>query len=223
MIGAPADGDVANLVAFSFYATKNLTTGEGGMLTGPQEFIDESRIWSLHGMSRDAFKRYTSEGSWYYEVVRPGFKYNMPDVQAAMGVEQLAKLPQMQRRRHEIVDQYHEAFGAMDAVELPVERPHVESAWHIYALRLKLDALKVDRAQFIEELKRRNIGSSVHFIPVHLHPYYRDKYGFAPDAFPVAFREYQRLVSVPLSPKLTDDDVADVIEAVDDIARTYAR
>jgi dTDP-4-amino-4,6-dideoxygalactose transaminase len=223
MIGAPANGNVTNLVAFSFYATKNLTTGEGGMLTGRPDLIDESRIWALHGMNRDAYKRYTSEGSWYYEIKLPGFKYNMPDLQAAMGIEQLAKLPRFQRRRREIVDQYNEAFGAMDAVQLPVERPHVESAWHIYALRLNLDTLKIDRARFIDEMKDRNIGTSVHFIPVHLHPYYRDRYGFRPEQFPVAYREYQRLVSIPLSAKLTDDDVADVIEAVEDVARTNAR
>jgi dTDP-4-amino-4,6-dideoxygalactose transaminase len=223
MIGAPVDGDVTNLVAFSFYATKNLTTGEGGMLTGPPELIDQARVWSLHGMSRDAYKRYTAEGSWFYEILLPGFKYNMPDLQAAMGVQQLAKLPKFQRRRREIVDQYHEAFAAMEGLERPVERPHVESAWHIYAIRLHLDRLKIDRSRFIEELKERNIGSSVHFIPVHIHPYYRDKYNFAPDRFPVAFHAYERLVSLPLSPKLTDDDVADVIEAVEDILTTNAR
>jgi dTDP-4-amino-4,6-dideoxygalactose transaminase len=140
-----------------------------------------------------------------------------------MGIAQLEKLRQFQRRRREIVDQYHEAFGAMNALQLPVERPHVESAWHIYALRLNLGALKIDRARFIEELKVRNIGASVHFIPIHLHPYYRDRYGFKTDAFPIAFREYQRLVSIPLSPALTDDDVGDVIEAVDDIVKSHAR
>ncbi len=223
-IGAPANGgDVTNLVAFSFYATKNLTTGEGGMLTGPPGLIDDSRVWALHGMSRDAYKRYSSEGSWFYEVTLPGFKYNMPDLQAAMGIEQLIKLPSFQRRRREIVDQYHEAFGGIEGVQRPVERPHVESAWHIYALRLNLEALSIDRGRFIEELKRRNIGSSVHFIPVHLHPYYRDKYSFRPESFPVAFREYQRLVSIPLSPKLSDDDVADVIEAVEDVVKTNTR
>jgi dTDP-4-amino-4,6-dideoxygalactose transaminase len=223
MIGAPVDGDVTNLVAFSFYATKNLTTGEGGMLTGPPDIIDQARVWSLHGMSRDAYKRYTAEGSWFYEVLLPGFKYNMPDLQAAMGVQQLAKLPKFQRRRREIVDQYHEAFAAMEGIERPVARPHVESAWHIYAIRLHLDRLKIDRSRFIEELRKRNIGSSVHFIPVHIHPYYRDKYSFAPDRFPVAFGAYERLVSLPLSPKLTDDDVADVIEAVEDILAKNAR
>lgn len=223
MIGAPAGGDVTNLVAFSFYATKNLTTGEGGMLTGPPEVIDQARMWSLHGMSRDAYKRYSAEGSWFYEVLVPGFKYNMPDLQAAIGIQQLAKLPRMQRRRREIVDQYHEAFATLSGVERPVERPDVESAWHIYALRLNLDALSIDRSRFIEELRHRNIGSSVHFIPVHIHPYYRDRYGFAADQFPVAYREYQRLVSLPLSPKMTDDDVADVIEAVEDIVKTNTR
>jgi dTDP-4-amino-4,6-dideoxygalactose transaminase len=226
MIGAPADGanrDVTNLVAFSFYATKNLTTGEGGMLTGPPDLIDQARMWSLHGMSRDAYKRYTAEGSWFYEIQFPGFKYNMPDVQAAMGIHQLARLPQMQRRRREIVDQYSEAFAGMERLERPVERAHVESAWHIYAIRLHLDRLSIDRSGFIDELRHRNIGSSVHFIPVHIHPYYRNKYGFAPERFPVAFGAYERLVSLPLSPMLTDDDVADVIEAVEDILEKNKR
>ncbi len=223
MIGAPADGDVTNLVAFSFYATKNLTTGEGGMLTGPAEVIDNARMWSLHGMSRDAYKRYSAEGSWFYEVQLPGFKYNMPDVQAAIGIHQLAKLPQLQRRRREMVDQYNEAFAGMEGLELPVERPHVESAWHIYPIRLNLDRLTIDRSRFIEELRERNIGSSVHFIPVHIHPYYRDKYSFTPNQFPIAFGAYERLVSLPLSPKLTDNDAADVIEAVEDILEKNRR
>lgn len=222
MIGAPVDSGVTNLVAFSFYATKNLTTGEGGMLTGPPELIDQARMWSLHGMSRDAFKRYTAEGSWFYEVTLPGFKYNMPDLQAAMGIHQLARLPQMQRRRRDLVDQYNEAFAGID-LELPVERPGVESAWHIYAIRLNLDRLAIDRSRFIEELRKRNIGSSVHFIPVHIHPYYRDKYGFAPEQFPVAYGAYQRLISLPLSPKLTDEDIADVVEAVEDVIEKNRR
>lgn len=222
MIGAPVEG-VRNLVAFSFYATKNLTTGEGGMLTGPVDLVDDARIWSLHGMSRDAYKRYGAEGSWFYEVTRAGFKYNMPDLQAAIGVEQLRKLEGFQRRRREIVAQYDEAFGGSDAVDRPVERRDVESAWHIYPLRLKAGALKIDRSQFIEALKRRNIGTSVHFIPVHLHPYYRDKYDFAPQDYPVAYGEYQRLVSIPLSPKLADADVADVIEAVEEVVAENRR
>ena len=215
-IGAPPAGfDGPNLVAFSFYATKNLTTGEGGMLTGPPELIDSARVWSLHGMSRDAFKRYTSDGSWKYDVVLPGFKYNMADIEAAIGLYQLRRLETMQMRRCAIVAQYDEAFGNLEGLEMPVERADVESAWHIYLLRLR----RGDRDAFIEELKRRNIGASVHFIPIHAHSYYRDRYGLRADQFPVAQREFERMLSLPLSPAHSDDDVADVIEAVTEIAR----
>jgi len=224
MIGAPEPGfDQPNLVAFSFYATKNLTTGEGGMLTGPPDLIDNARVWSLHGMSRDAYKRYTSEGSWRYEVVLPGFKYNMPDIQAAIGLQQLKRLSAMQARRMAIVAQYDEAFAGLDAIETPVARPEVESAWHIYLLRLRTARLKIGRDQFIEELRRRNIGASVHFIPVHDHPYYRDRYGLKPGDFPVAQSEFERMLSLPLSPAHSDEDIADVIEAVTDLARTHLR
>jgi dTDP-4-amino-4,6-dideoxygalactose transaminase len=215
-IGSPAPRfDGPNLVAFSFYATKNLTTGEGGMLTGPAELIDSARAWSLHGMSRDAFNRYTSEGSWRYDVTLPGFKYNMPDVQAAIGLQQLHRLDEMQRRRREIVALYDAALGSIDELETPVPRGHVESAWHIYLLRLRT----LDRDRFIEEMRKRNIGTSVHFIPIHMHSYYRDRYGLRPEQFPVASREFERMLSLPLSPAHTDQDVADVIEAVGEIVR----
>jgi len=220
MIGAPQPGfDFPNLVAFSFYATKNLTTGEGGMLTGPPELVEDARVWSLHGMSRDAFKRYTSDGSWRYDVVLPGFKYNMPDIQAAIGLHQLKRLEAMQRRRRAIVAQYDEALGELAEVDRPVERPEVESAWHIYLLRLRPERLKIDRGAFIEELRKRNIGTSVHFIPVHEHTYYRERYGWRPEDFPVAHREFERMLSLPLSPAHTDQDVADVIEAVTEVIR----
>jgi len=222
MIGAPADGsDIPNLVAFSFYATKNLTTGEGGMLTGPPELIDEARMWSLHGMSRDAFKRYTSEGSWRYDVVRPGFKYNMPDLQAAIGLHQLARLDEMQKRRHAIVAQYDEALGQLDELDTPVARPEVDSAWHIYLLRLRPDRLRIGRDEFIEELRRRNIGASVHFIPIHQHTYYRERHQLRAEQFPVAQREFERMLSLPLSPAFSDQDVADVIEAVTDVVAKH--
>jgi dTDP-4-amino-4,6-dideoxygalactose transaminase len=185
-------GTFGDFAAFSFYATKNLTTGEGGMLVGSPEHIARARVLSLHGMSRDAWKRYTAEGSWYYEVVAPGYKYNMPDIQAAIGLVQLKRLDDLQKRRLEIVAHYTSAFSAIAEVETPVERPNVQSAWHLYVLRLNLDRLSINRAQFIEELKARNIGTSVHFIPIHLHPFYRDKYGWKPEDFPIAYREYQR-------------------------------
>jgi dTDP-4-amino-4,6-dideoxygalactose transaminase len=223
MIGAGDPKHPRRLVAFSFYATKNLTTGEGGMLTGPPDLIEMARVWSLHGMSRDAYKRYSAEGSWYYEVVAPGFKYNMSDIQAAIGIQQLARLPAMEERRREIVRLYSAGFQDLEELTLPAERPEVQHAWHLYVTRLRLDRLSIDRAQFIYELKERNIGTSVHFIPVHLHPYYRDKYGYKPDDFPIASREYQRIISLPLYPGMTNRDVADVIDAVRDVVMRFRR
>jgi dTDP-4-amino-4,6-dideoxygalactose transaminase len=216
-------GSGENPVSFSFYATKNLTTGEGGMLTASPEFLARARTLSLHGMSRDAWKRYGQGGSWFYEVNEPGFKYNMTDVQAAMGLAQLRKLERFQQRRRAIVAEYNDAFEAMDALEIPVERPEVEHAWHLYVLRLRLGALRIGRDQFIEELTARNIGTSVHFIPIHLHPFYRQKYGYLPDQFPVAHGAFQRMLSLPLHPGLADADVTDVITAVWDVTKRFAR
>ena len=215
-------GTLGDFASFSFYATKNLTTAEGGMLTGRPDMLDRARVISLHGMNRDAWKRYTAEGSWYYEVVTPGFKYNMTDIQAAIGLVQLERLAAMQARRRAIVAQYHAAFSALDALQTPIERPEVDSAWHLYVLRLNLDRLRINRAQFIDELKERQIGTSVHFIPIHLHPFYRDKYGYQPHDLPVAYAEYQRTVSLPLHPTLSDEDVADVIAAVMDVCEVFA-
>ncbi len=214
-----AASPVPILTCFSFYATKNMTTAEGGMLTGDPSLVEEARIWSLHGMSRDAWKRYSSEGSWYYEVVRPGFKYNMTDIQAALGLHQLRKLAGFHARRIEIVRRYNAAFAQLPEFQTPVERPGVAHAWHLYVLRLNTDRFSIGRNRFIQELRERNIATSVHFIPNHLHPYYRDKYGYRPEDFPVAYREYQRMVSLPLSPKMTDRDVSDVIEAVRYVVR----
>lgn len=211
------------LTAFSFYATKNMTTAEGGMLTGPPEQVEEARLWSQHGMSRDAWKRYSSEGSWYYEVIRPGFKYNMTDIQAAIGRVQLRRLGSFHKRRREIARRYNQAFAGLLELETPRERAEVEHAWHLYVLRLKTDRLGLSRQQFIEELKARHIATSVHFIPIHLHPYYRDKYGYRPEDFPVAYDAYQRMVSLPLAPRMTDADVEDVIEAVREVVEKYRK
>src|SRR5439155_329342 len=185
-------GSGANPVAFSFYATKNLTTAEGGMLTGEHGFLERARLLSLHGLSRDAWKRYDKGGSWRYEVLAPGFKYNMTDIQAALGLWQLRKLPAFQERRRQVVRRYTEAFQGDEALELPVERPNVEHAWHLYVLRLRPGVLRIGRDRFIEELATCNIGTSVHFTPIHLHPYYRDKYGYQATAFPVAYDSFQR-------------------------------
>lgn len=205
------------LTCFSFYATKNMTTAEGGMLTGHPALIDRARQWSLHGMQRDAWKRYSEDSSWFYDVTCPGFKYNMTDIQAALGLQQLRKLPGFHARRCAIVERYQSAFRNCEAFEPPAERVDVQHAWHLYVLRLNPDRLGITRNEFIRRMRERNIGCSVHFIPVHLHRYYRDKYGFKPEDFPVSTREFERIVSLPLSARMTDEDVEDVIEAVNDV------
>lgn len=207
-------GSRPNLAAFSFYATKNLTTVEGGCLTGDPALVEKSRIIGHHGMNRDAWKRFDRSGSWYYEVVLPGFKYNMTDLQAAIGLQQLKRLDGFQRRRREVVARYEAAFKDLPALELPVERAWAESSWHLYVVRLRPEALRLDRNGFIEAMKARNIGTSVHYLPVHMHPFYRDKYGYRPEDCPVAADAFSRMLSLPLHPGLSDGDVDDVIEAV---------
>jgi len=214
-------GARSNLAAFSFYATKNLTTGEGGCLTGDAGLVDRARILGHHGMNRDAWKRFDQTGSWYYEVVVPGFKYNMTDVQASLGLRQLDRLAQFQERRREIVELYHSGFGAMPEIERPIERDDVLSSWHLYVIKLNLERLRLNRNAFIEELKSRNIGTSVHYLPAHMHPFYRGKYGYQPADCPVAARMFDRIISLPLHPLLTNDDVADVVEAVRDIVSRH--
>ena len=218
-------GSLSDFTCFSFYATKTLTTGEGGMIcTENEDWADRCRVMSLHGISRDAWKRYTAEGSWFYEVVAPGYKYNLTDVAAAMGLAQLRKADRMRERRAQIAAQYTFAFSAMPELEsAPEATADGQHAWHLYTLRLNLDSLTIDRARFYDELKARKIGASVHFIPLHIHPYYRDTYGYKPEDLPVAYREFQRELSLPIYSKMTDDDVRDVIDAVTEIVRRYRR
>jgi dTDP-4-amino-4,6-dideoxygalactose transaminase len=217
LIGSsPTEARVPVLTCFSFYATKNLTTAEGGMLTGPTDLLEQARRWSLHGMNRDAWKRYGSGGSWFYEVVCPGYKYNMTDIQAALGLHQLKKLHEFHAKRCAIAQRYQAAFRPFEELQVPTERSEVQHAWHLYVLRLNLDRTRITRDQFISEMRGRNIGCSVHFIPIHLHQYYREKYGYQPEDLPIALREYQRMVSLPLFPRMTDEDVNDVISAVTD-------
>jgi dTDP-4-amino-4,6-dideoxygalactose transaminase len=210
-------GSGKNLTSFSFYATKNLTTGEGGMLTGDRELLSQARIISLHGMSHGALSRYEQGGSWRYDVVLPGFKYNMSDIQASLGLCQLRRLPDFQKRRTEIANQYLRAFANLDAIELPAERPDVLHARHLFVIRLRPSALRINRDQFVTELANRKIGTSIHFIPVHYHSYYRAKYGYQESDFPVAHETFPRILSLPINPAMSDQDVADVVEAVADI------
>lgn len=208
-------GSLSTATCFSFYATKTLTTGEGGMIcTNDDELEDRCRIMALHGISRDAWARYTSTGNWYYEITSPGFKYNMTDLAASLGLAQLGKAHHMWSRRQMLARHYNNAFGEIPELEIPADDNQCQHAWHLYILRLRLDKLTADRSRFIAELKKRNIGTSVHFIPLHLHPYYRETYGYVPEDFPVAFHEYERAISLPIYSKMTDGDVNDVIDSV---------
>lgn len=220
--GVPVGGS-SNPVAFSFYATKNLTTGEGGMLTGDPEFIERAKCISLHGMSREAWGRYEQGGTWRYDIRQPGFKYNMTDIQAAIGLWQLRKLPGFQARREEIVAQYREAFRDLEMLELPAHRAEVGHAWHLFVLRLHLPMLSIDRDEFIRQMHQRGVGTSVHFIPMHLHSFYRQKYAYRDEDFPVAYQQFQRALSLPLNPAMTSVDVNQVITAVRQVCAAYRR
>ena len=216
-------GSGSNPTAFSFYATKNMTTAEGGMLTGDEQFLSRARVSSLHGMSREAWKRYEQGGTWRYDVVMPGFKCNMTDIQAALGRCQLRRLPQLQARRREVVAAYRNAFAASGFFECPAERDDIDHAWHLFVLRLRPEYLAIDRDQFIAELQQRQIGTSVHFIPLFCHSYYRNRYRFDAADYPVATANFPRYLSLPLSGGITDAEVGRVIEAVLDVAACHQR
>jgi dTDP-4-amino-4,6-dideoxygalactose transaminase len=221
--GTPV-GAISQLTAFSFYATKTLTTGEGGMVTtDDDELAARMKMMRLHGIGRDAWKRYSSEGSWYYEVLNAGFKYNLTDIQSAIGIVQLNKCTEMCSLRARIARQYTEAFLQCEEIQVPTVLADRESAWHLYVLRLHLDRLTIGRSEVIEELKQRGVGTSVHFIPLHLHPYYRDAYHYCPESFPVALREYYRSFSLPIYPGMSLDQVAYVIEQVSEVIKKARR
>ena len=214
-------GGRQNFAAFSFYAAKNLTTAEGGALTAAPELLERARVLGLHGMSRDAWKRFDRSGSWAYDIVAAGYKYNMTDIQASLGKHQLIKLQGFHRRRQEIARRYTAAFAAVEALEPPSERADVVSSWHLYVLRLRPERLGIDRDAFIQELTARRIGTSVHYRPLHMMSFYADKYGLAPQAFPVAKDAFERMLSLPVHPRLTDADVDDVIASVLDVVAVH--
>ena len=217
-------GGIGDITCFSFYATKTITTGEGGMATTDNpEWAERIRMLSLHGISHDAWNRYSAEGSWYYEILCPGYKYNLTDIAASLGVEQLKKCNAFFESRRRIAAAYHEGFADLPEIKTPVCKPDVQHAWHLYVIQLELERLSINRRDFIEALRQKNIGTSVHFIPLHLHPYYRNTFGYRPGVFANASAVFERIISLPIYPKMTDADVNDVVEAVRSIVEEHGR
>jgi dTDP-4-amino-4,6-dideoxygalactose transaminase len=217
-------GSLGDITCFSFYAIKNVTTGEGGALvTSDGELFERAQVLSLHGISKDAWKRYAASGSWYYEVTAPGFKYNLTDLAAAIGLVQLDRWPEFHAKRRTLVARYEAHFAGQPAIGRLATRPGVEHAHHLYPVLLDLERLTIDRARFLEALRAENVGTTVNFIPVHRHPFYRDHPGFEDARFPVAENAYPRLVTLPLYPRMEESDVDDVARAVIKLARRYRR
>jgi dTDP-4-amino-4,6-dideoxygalactose transaminase len=217
-------GTIGDITCFSFYATKTITTGEGGMATTENsEWAERMRMMSLHGISHDAWKRYTKEGSWYYEILYPGFKYNLTDIAAAIGIEQLKKCDEFWEARQRIAMNYTKAFADLEEIQLPTCRNDVQHAWHLFVIQLNLERLRINRNQFVEALREKEIGTSVHFIPLHLHPYYRDKFGYKTEDFLNAGAAFERIISLPIYPRMTEGNVRDVIVAVRKLVQEYRR
>lgn len=215
-------GTLGDVACFSFYATKTITTGEGGAaITENPEWADRMRVMSLHGISRDAWKRYSSEGSWYYEILDAGYKYNLTDIAAALGLVQLRRAHEMLARRRAIAAAYDAAFAGLDGLERLTHAPDREHARHLYVLKLAPGRLRLGRDALIEALKARGIGTSVHFIPLHAHPYYRERFGYRPEDLPVAWDCYQRSVSLPIYSTMTDAEVTRVVSAVEDVVKSH--
>jgi len=210
-------GTIGHATCFSFYATKNMTTGEGGAITTDNDKLaDRLRTLRLHGINKDAWNRYSAEGSWYYEIEECGWKYNMTDLQAALGIHQIKKLDEFNNTRRRYTNIYNEIFGKIDELIIPYEKSNVKHAYHLYPILLK----NLDRNLFINKMTEKGIGCSVHFIPLHLHPFYRNKFGFKIGQFPNAEFVYEHEVSLPLYPKMTRNDIEYVANSVVEVVNS---
>ena len=218
--GDSSSGYSSDVVAFSFYATKNLTTGEGGMVTTHQgSLLERMRQLCLHGISKDAWNRYSEKGNWYYEVMECGFKYNLSDIQSAIGIHQLRRQEKFIEVRKQYAEVYNEAFGAIEELDLPPDNAFSRNSWHLYALRLRLDKLEINRDEFIQALRKQGIGCSVHFIPIPLHPFFAPYAKLQQNRCPKAMELYPRLVSLPLYPEMTMEQVVQVATAVKEVCQ----
>ncbi|WP_281950373.1 DegT/DnrJ/EryC1/StrS family aminotransferase [Nitrosophilus kaiyonis] len=217
-------GTIGDLTAFSFYATKTLATGEGGMVTTEKdEWAEKIRILRLHGISKDAWKRYSKEGSWEYDVIENGYKYNTTDINSALGLAQLNKLEWMWKEREKIANLYNKAFTGCEELILYKVKEDRISSWHLYPLKLNIEALKIDRNQFIEELKNRGVGTSVHFIPLYRFSYYKNHFNYKVEDFLNSEWIFERVISLPIFPGMNLEEINYVIENVIDIVKKYKR
>ena len=191
--------------------------------TDNQAWAERMRRMTLHGITKDAWMRYSSAGSWYYEIAAPGYKYNLTDIAAAIGIEQLAKSVRFLNARRKIAAAYQAGFADLPELRLPLAAPGIEHSWHLYVIQLDLERLRISRNGFIEALKKAGVGTSVHFIPLHLHPYYRSRFGFTPADFPVGSDAFERVVSLPIYPRMADADIRQVIESVRTVVAEYRR
>jgi len=214
----------ADVSCFSFYANKTMTTGEGGMaVTADPVLADRMRLMSLHGLSHDAWERYSGGMSWDYRIVAPGFKYNLTDVAGALGLVQLGRAEEMRRRREAVAERYLAEFAGVEEIELPPRNANRIHSWHLFPVKLRLSMLTIDRNQFVDELREAGIGCSVHWRPLHLHPYYQETFGWRPSDFPVATAVWQRLVSLPIFPGMTEEEVEYVVRVVRDLCAAHRK
>ena len=214
-------GRTADIACFSFYANKTITTGEGGMaVTDNQAWEERMRIMSLHGISKDAWKRFSKSGSWFYEIIAPGFKYNITDIAASIGIHQLKKADHFLEERRKIAEKYVQLMSDIPGIELPKERIGTQSSWHLFIIDIDKEKAGIQRNDLIEKLKSENIGTSVHYIPLHLHPYYRERFDFSKGDFPVAEKYYETGLSLPIYPGLSESEISRVAETIRKIINT---
>lgn|SRR5574341_558979 len=217
-------GEFPGICAFSLYANKNITTGEGGMVTcNDQKAAQKLEILALHGLSKDAWKRFSKEGYKHYNVIYPGFKYNMFDIQASLGLHQLKKIDRFWKMRREIVSTYNQAFSKFEELGFIREKPQVRNAYYLYILVFKTEKLKANRDQILTALQQENIGVGVHYRSIHLHPFYQKTYGFKRGDFPNAEYLSERVISIPLFPKMRATDIRDVMRAVQKVILRFKK
>jgi dTDP-4-amino-4,6-dideoxygalactose transaminase len=216
--------DTAAVSCFSFYANKTITTGEGGMaVTGDAELAERMRLMSLHGLSHDAWGRYSGGGSWDYKIIAPGYKYNLTDIAAAIGIHQLERAEEMRLKREEIAHRYLEELSDVEEIELQHDDINRIHSWHLFPIRLRLERLSISRNEFMEKLKEDGVGCSVHWRPLHLHPYYQETFGWRPEVFPSATAMWERLISLPIFPGMREDEVIYVIRTIKRICASHSR